>query len=93
MDALLTLRNMEDIKIRNDTKMKYISVNKANKLYEVIKISFFYMTVEAVQTDLTVNDVPESEVWDISEFRNYKVKLVNNGGKAEIVDFDEWKGK
>lgn len=50
------------------------------------------MTVEAVQTDLTVNDVPESEVWYISEFRNYKVKLVNNGGKAEIVDFAEWKG-
>lgn len=91
MDALLTLRNMEDIKIRNDTKMKYISVNKANKLYEVIKISFFYMTVEAVQTGLTINDVPESEVWDISEFRNYKVKLVNNGGKAEIIDFAEWK--
>lgn len=51
------------------------------------------MTVEAVQTDLTVNDVPESEVWDISEFRNYKVKLVNNGGMTEIVDFAEWKGK
>lgn len=49
------------------------------------------MTVEAAQTDLTVNDVPESEVWDISEFRNYKVKLVNNGGKAEIIDFDGYK--
>lgn len=51
------------------------------------------MTVEAVQTDLTVNDVPENEVWDISEFKNYKVKLVNNGGQAEVIDFDEWKDK
>lgn len=49
------------------------------------------MAVEAVQTDLAVNDVPENEVWDISEFRDYKVKLVNNGGKAEIVDFDNYK--
>lgn len=48
------------------------------------------MTVEAVQTDLTINDVPENEVWDISEFRNYKVKLVNNGGQAGIVDMAEW---
>lgn len=49
------------------------------------------MTVEAVQTDLTVNDVPESEVWDISEFKNYKVKLINHGGQAEIISLDDWK--
>lgn len=50
------------------------------------------MKVEAAETDLTKNDVPESEVWDIAEFRDYKVKLVNNGGQAEIVEFAEWKG-
>lgn len=72
----------------NDTKMKYISVR--NKLYEITKLSFFYMTIEAVETDLIINDVPEGEVWDISEFRNYKVKLVNNGGQAKMVDFNEW---
>ena len=49
------------------------------------------MTLEAEQTGLTINDVPESEVWDISEFKNYKVKLMNVGGKAEIIDFAEWK--
>ena len=51
------------------------------------------MTVEAVQTDLAVNDVPESEIWDIEEFKNYKVKLVNNEGMAEVIDLDEWKNK
>lgn len=51
------------------------------------------MEVEAIQTDLTLHDVPESEVWDIGEFRDYKVKLVNDGGQAEIIDFDEWKEK
>lgn len=73
----------------NDTKMKYMSV--LDRLYEITKISFFYMTVEAVQTDLAVNDVPESEIWDIEEFKNYKVKLVNNEGMCEVIDFNEWK--
>lgn len=71
--------------------MKYISV--ANKLYEITRVSFFYMTVEAVETNLTIDDVPESEVWNIWEFEHYKVKLINNGGKAEIIDFEDWREK
>lgn len=51
------------------------------------------MMVEAVETDLTMDDVPKNEVWDISEFEHYKVKLVNNGGQAEIIDFNGWKEK
>ena len=73
--------------------MKYISVNKANKLYEITRISFYYMMVEAVETNLAMDDVPENEVWDISEFEHYKVKLVNNGGQAEVINFNGWKEK
>lgn len=51
------------------------------------------MSVEAVETDLTVNDVPENEVWDIGEFEHYKVKLINNGEQAEVIDFDKWREK
>lgn len=51
------------------------------------------MTLTAVETDLSMDDVPENEVWDISEFEHYKVKLVNNGGQAEIIDFNGWKDK
>lgn len=75
----------------NDTKMKYLSVE--NRIYEITRISFFYMSIEAAQTNLTMNDVPENETWDISEFKNYKVKLINNGGQAEIVDFAKLKEK
>lgn len=71
--------------------MKYISV--ADKLYKIRKISFYYMTVEAVETNLKMDDVPDNEVWDISEFEHYKVKLVNNGGQAEVIDFNGWKEK
>lgn len=49
------------------------------------------MTIEAVETKLTVSDVPEDELWSIEDFRRYKVKLVNNGGMGEIVDFEKWK--
>lgn len=50
------------------------------------------MTIEAIETNLTATDVPESELWDILEFKDYKIKLINNGGKAEILDFEKWKG-
>ena len=48
------------------------------------------MEIEASETDLTIDDVPECEVWDLEEFKNYKVKLINGSGKAEIVDFSDW---
>ena len=81
--------NWGDITI-NNTKIKYLKV--VNKIYEIEKISFFYMTIEAIETNLTATDVPESELWDILEFKDYKIKLINNGGKAEILDFEKWKG-
>lgn len=49
------------------------------------------MSVEAVEIELLVDDVPENEVWDIVEFKDYKVKLINNGGQAEIIDIEKWK--
>lgn len=63
----------------------------SGKIYEVTKISFFYMTVEATETNLAADDVCEDELWDIGEFRNYKVRLINGSGKAEIVDFEEFR--
>lgn len=73
----------------NNTKIKYLNVE--NKIYQIIDISFFHMTIEAVETDLTVTDVPGDELWSIEEFRRYKVKLINNGGMGEIVDFEEFR--
>lgn len=49
------------------------------------------MTLEATETNLTATDVPTDELWDIGEFERYKVKLINNGGMGEIVDFGKWK--
>ncbi len=89
MDALLTLRNMEDIKISNDTKIKYLSVADT-KIYKVTDIDFCNLTIEAKQTDLNIGDVPESELWDISYFEDFRVRLVNRKGEAKIIDMEEW---
>lgn len=69
--------------------MKYLQVQ--DKLYEVISISFFYMTVEAIETDLAVRDAPEDEIFGLDFFKDYKIGLVNKSGGAEVVDFEEWK--
>lgn len=34
--------------------------------------------------------MPEAEVWDISYFEDFRVRLINRMGKAEIVDMAEW---
>lgn len=51
------------------------------------------MTIEAIETNLTATDVSEDELWDLEEFKDYRVKLINNGRQAEIVDFEEWKSR
>ena len=74
--------------LNNNTKIKYIKV--LDKLYQITRISFFYMEIEATETNLTSADVPSDEVWDIDFFQNFHIKLINNSGKAEIIDFAEW---
>lgn len=73
----------------DNTKIKYLKV--IDKIYKITKISLFYMSIEASETDLTIDDVPKCELWDLAEFKRYKVRLINNSGMAEIVDIGEWK--
>lgn len=70
----------------NNTKIKYIRIGGTDKLYEVEKISFYDFSIKAVDTDLEVGDVPENEIWDISELGNFRVTL-KNGNVDNIVEF------
>lgn len=51
------------------------------------------MEIKAVEIQSPAASIPEDEIWDISEFTNYKITLINNGGRAEIVDFEEYKSR
>ena len=75
----------------NDTKIKFLKVQ--GKLYQITDISFYHMTITAVEIGVSVVNAPDDEIWDIEGFKDYKIKLINNGGQAEIVDFEKWKSK
>ena len=74
----------------NISKIKYLSVADS-KIYKVKDIDFCNLTIEATETDLSIVDVPEDELWDISYFEDYRIRLINGGSRmGEIVDFGEW---
>jgi len=62
-----------------------------NKIYEVTSINWLHFCLEAKETDLSVGDVPESEVWDISDLEEFEIRLVNDAGGADIIDMVAWK--
>lgn len=75
----------------NITKIQYLQVN--DKIYKVTDLNFSSLSIEAIQTDFIASDVPEEELWDINYFLedNFKIRLVNPSGKAEIIDMKKWK--
>lgn len=70
----------------NETRIKYIKV--LDKLYEVESISFFYFTVSAKETNMTMADVPAEEVFDLTDFKEFHVTLRNWHGN--LVDFKNY---
>lgn len=87
----LYIKRIEVITITdNITQIKYIKVN--DKLYRVTDISFTDMSIHAVETT-TVALVPQNEVFGLDNLREFKIRLVNNGGMADIVDFKAWVDK
>lgn len=51
------------------------------------------MEIRAVESLSSAADIPGDELWNIQDFKNYRIKLINNGGQAEIINFEEWKSK
>lgn len=72
----------------NITQIKYIKV--VDKLYHVTDISFADMTIRAVEIK-TAASVSQNEVFCLDELKEFKIRLINNGGMADIVDFGTWK--
>ena len=77
------------IQVINDTKIKYLLV--ADKIYEVSAIDFRNMTIEATETDLTIGDVNESELFPVKELLDeYVIGLVNRKDEIDVIDMAEW---
>ena len=73
----------------NITQIKYIKV--VDKLYHVTDISFADMTIRAVEIIDTAAHIPHNEIFGLDELAEFKIKLINNGEMADIVDFGTWK--
>lgn len=72
----------------NISKIKYILIS--DKIYKVTSIDWQRLTLEAEETELYVDDVPENELWDISDLEEFEIRLVNNGGGADVIDMAKW---
>lgn len=75
--------------INNITKIKYILVSDT-KIYKVKNIDFGNLTIEATESDLTIADVPENELFPIEWFGEFRIRLCNGGGMGGVIDFGEW---
>lgn len=80
----------------NNTKIQYLSV--ADKICKVTYIDFHNQTIEADRTNLSIADVPESEVFPVEELGEFRIRLINGSsdcggigeGFGDVVDFVEW---
>lgn len=64
-----------------------------NKIYEATDISFSDMHIQAVEKDLGTLDIPDSELFDLSELGEFRIILENKKGQAEIICLEDWKRK
>lgn len=71
------------------SKIKYISVADT-KIYKVTDIDFRNLTIEAIEADISIVDVLESEVFPVEELREFRIRLCNGNGMGEVIDFGEW---
>lgn len=77
---------MKEAQTINDTKIKYIKIDGADKKYIVEKISFYDFSIKALETDLKVGDVAEDEIFPIENFKEFRVTL-KNGNVDNVVEF------
>lgn len=78
----------------NDTEIQYIIIE--NKIYHITDLSLYSMQITAVEVNTPAAELPEHQIFDYVNddlFKGYHIKLINNNGQAEIIDFEDWKSK
>ena len=85
----LYIKRIEVITITdNITQIKYIKV--IDKLYRVTKISFTDMSIHAVETTSAAG-ILQNTVFALEGLKEFRIRLVNNGEAADIIEFRAWK--
>lgn len=76
--------------MNNITKINYIRI--CGELYHVTDISFYHMaiTVETITGDI---QPPEDEVFDITDFSEFRITINNRNGDElpKVIQLSEWK--
>ena len=49
------------------------------------------MTIRTVETTTSAASIDEKDIFDIGSLKEFTIKLINNGGMADIVDFNKIK--
>lgn len=57
------------------TKIKFILVT--DKIYKVTRTDFNNLIIEASETDLVAADVPAEELFCLTDFKEFRVRLRN----------------
>lgn len=57
----------------------------------VTDISFSEMAIRAVEADASIADIPEDEIFKLTELSDFCITLVNKDGGEKIIDFGVWK--
>ena len=62
----------------------------ADKIYKVTSTDFNNLIIEASETDLVAADVLEEELFDLTDFKEFRVRLRN--WKGNIIKFPGTEG-
>ena len=68
----------------NISKIQYLSAT-GTKIYKVTDIDFCNLAIEATETDLSIADVPENEVFPVGELGEFRIRLCNGGDRIKYV--------
>lgn len=72
-----------------ETKIKYLLVT--NKIYKVTSTNFSNLIIEASETDLVTAVIPADELFSVTDFKEFKVRLRN--WKGNIIKFPDFKSE
>lgn len=86
---MIQIQNQDQEERKNITKIKYICIG--GKIYKVTDMSIAELHIEAAETELSIAEIPDNELWKIEELEQYKIKLINSQKRIKVINIDQWK--